>query len=73
MIKSSFLLTILLSFFASSSINAQSYSKPNRIFKKGQADVQFGIGLTGTFVADKAAMTSIPLSLSFDYMLAKKI
>lgn len=63
---------IVLLFVSAASVNAQSYKKIKPAFKKGRLDAQFGIGLTPTFIADKAKMVTPPLSLSLDYMVSKK-
>ncbi len=49
------------------SLQAQS-----RVFKKGQLDANFGIGLLPTFTVDNGKTILLPLSISADYRLAGK-
>ncbi|GJM35654.1 MAG: hypothetical protein DHS20C18_46550 [Saprospiraceae bacterium] len=46
------------------------YKKPNRIFKKGQADIFAGFGLLPTFLKDRATQELPPLSLRYENRLA---
>ena len=54
-------------------VNAQSYTQPERLFGKGQLDLSVGIGLTPSFLLEGGTMIVPPLSLSADYMVNKKL
>ena len=45
-------------------------NRPNRIFKKGQVDIQAGIGLAPTFLADGGKQLVPPMSISADMMVS---
>ena len=60
-------LTLLLAL--TNPVEAQN-NRPNRVFKKGQMDLQAGIGLAPTFLADGGKQLVLPMSLSGDLMLA---
>lgn len=47
-------------FMLSMNLQAQDYSKPTRIFKKGQTDIQFGYGLLTTAKILDGATTKLP-------------
>ncbi len=54
-------------FMLSTHLIAQDYSKPNRIFKKGQTDIQFGYSLlTSAAILDKATTKFPPVSIRGD-------
>ena len=55
--------------FSITNVFAQ-YDKPNRIFKKGQMDVNFQLGLAPTFLADKGKSIVPPLLVGVDYMFS---
>jgi len=59
--------------FITISLSAQNYARIDPAFKKGRIDVQLGIGLTPTFIGEKATMTTPPLSMSIDWMASKKV
>ncbi|MCP3933248.1 MAG: porin family protein [Bacteroidetes bacterium] len=44
----------------------------NRLFKKGQLDANFSIGLLPTFLADNGKVILLPISVSADYRIADK-
>lgn len=53
------------------SVHAQDYSKPNRLFKKGQTDIQIGCGLlTTAAILDKADTKFPPVSIRGDRFMS---
>lgn len=66
------LFAALLVFTVSANVNAQSYKKIDPTFAKGRLDAQLGVGITPTFIGDKAKLVTPPLSLSLDYMAGKR-
>ena len=51
----------------STQLTAQDYSRPTRIFKKGQTDIQFGYSLlTSAVIMDKATTKFPPVSIRGD-------
>ena len=62
-----FLTTAILLLFCLNT-NAQ-----NRIFEKGQFDVNLGIGVVPTYLMDGGKTITPPLSLGLDYLLNEKI
>lgn len=66
--------TIILTLFLASTIalNAQ-YSKPTRIFGKGQVDLQAAVGLFPTYVADKPESILPPLQVSMRWLVSKQV
>lgn len=71
--KNSNILLTLAFVFAAFTLSAQNYAKVTPAFKKGRIDAQLGVGLTPTFIGDKGTMTVLPLSVSVDYIIGKKI
>lgn len=49
------------------------YSKPARVFGKGQLDIQAGVGIFPTYIADHPESIVPPLHLSLRWMVAKPI
>ncbi|MCP3932848.1 MAG: hypothetical protein GY705_27570 [Bacteroidetes bacterium] len=67
--RSSMLTLFVLFFFEVLTLSLQAQS---RVFKKGQLDANFGIGLLPTFTVDNGKTILLPLSISADYRLAGK-
>ena len=63
------LLSLSLLLALTNTVEAQN-NRPNRVFKKGQLDLQAGIGLAPTFLADGGRQLVPPMSLSADMMLS---
>lgn len=59
----------ILSFLLISPFLLQAqYSKPTRVFGKGQLDIQAGVGIFPTYIADKPEPVVLPLQLSLRWM-----
>lgn len=55
----------------STNLDAQNYSRPTRIFKKGQTDIQIGYGLlTTASIMDKANTKFPPVSIRGDRFMS---
>lgn len=64
-------LTIALLCILASPIALDAQKRPNRIFKKGQSDIGFAVGLLPTFLMDGARIDMPPLTLGYDNMLGR--
>ena len=66
--------TIILTLFLASTIvmNAQ-YSKPARIYGKGQVDLQASVGLFPTYIADKPESIVPPHQLGVRWLVSKQV
>lgn len=54
-------------------LKAQDYRQPVRIFKKGQTDVQLGMGILPTaLLLDRASMKLLPVSIEVNHMLGNR-
>ncbi len=62
-------IAILLLLASGPLLYAQAY-KPTRIFKHGQTDAWFGIGLLPTYAKDGARMVVPPVSAGLDWMVS---
>ncbi len=51
-------------------LNAQ-YAKPTRVFDRGQVDIQAGLGIFPTYVADRPETMLPPLQLGVRYMASQ--
>jgi hypothetical protein len=49
------------------------YTKPTRIFGKGQVDIQASVGIFPTYIADKPQSIIPPLQLSVRWMVARPV
>lgn len=63
-------LLLLVSIICFANLCEAQHKKPDRIFKKGQSDVQIGVGLVPTYFMDKAKMIVPPVSLEFNHLLS---
>jgi len=67
------ILLTVLSLFLFVTIAEAQYTPPTRIFKKGQLDLQAGIGLAPTFFKDGGSVRIPPLSVAADFWLNEKV
>jgi len=67
--KKSFSLIIVLFFI--SNLFAQTGKRPNRLFKKNQADIYVSVGVLPTFLADNATQKILPLNIGADFMVGE--
>ena len=64
---------ILTLFLISPMLLSAQYSKPTRIFGKGQVDVQAAVGMFPTYIADHPEPIVPPLHLSVRWMVARQV
>ena len=64
---------ILTLFLISPMLLSAQYSKPTRIFGKGQVDVQAAVGIFPTYIADHPEPIVPPLHLSVRWMVARQV
>lgn len=69
--KTILITTLSILFFVS--IAEAQYARPTRTFKKGQLDLQAGIGLAPTFFQDGGSVRIPPMSLAADFWLSDQV
>jgi hypothetical protein len=65
--------SILLALLALPLLLSAQYYKPARVFGKGQVDIQAGLGIFPTYLADRPETMMPPLQVGVRYMVAEYV